>query len=312
MALFLHLLQFVIQILLFQVNRKKTWHEQVHACLFFLLLASIHSVANWMKLLEMFLVLWKMLRYGRIHKKIRVSWFNRGPISVLFFKCRSTAPCVKWLIDKVVRTFASDWLDKLLLTWGIIKVLHRWACPDSLLNPNMLIICLVAIWYWKLFRKSWLYSCLWSFMGSCKISKGLQLFRWMAIKIWQILGLNLMDDHLLWLWMHLPFQSVIWWRRLRRVLSISSIRRKIAPACWLSELGKLCRLRLSNIWILRSFCVYWIVLFWVFWPRLIGQCKCCCTVKVWTPTSFVAESHCRWEACIIVQMVDQVCLLRFC
>ena len=174
------------------------------------------------------------------------------------------------------------------------------------------MICLLAIWDWKLFGKSRLYSCLWSFMGSCQISKGLQLFGGAAIKIWQILRLNLMHDHLLWLWMHLPFQSIIWWRRLRGVLSVSCIRRKITSACWLPELGKLCRLRLSNIWILRSFGVYWIILFWVFWPRLIGQCKGCYTVEVWTPTSLVAESHCWWEACIIVQMIGLVSLLRFC
>ena len=312
MALFLHLLQFIIQIFLFQIDRKKTWHEQIHACLFFLLLASIHSITKWMLLLKMLLVLWKVLRYRWIHKKIRVGWFDRSPISILFFKCCGTAPSIKWLIDKVVCTLASDWLDELLLIWSIVKVLHCKACPYSLLHPNMLMICLLVIWDWKLLGKSWLYSCLWSFMCSCQVSKCLQLLRGTSIKIWQILWLNLMDDHLLWLWMHLPFQSVIWWRRLRRVLSVSCIGRKIASTCWLSELGELCWLRLSNIWILWSFCVHWIILFWVFWSRLIWQCKCCCTVEVWTSTSLVTESHCRWKTCIIIQMVDLVSLLRFC
>ena len=300
MTLLLNSLQFVIKILRFNVYGQKLRHKQINTWFFLLLLAFIHDFISWLEL-EVFLVLWQIFRdRGRSYILIGECWFDWGAVFIISIKRCIAASCINCLEKVVLSTVLSNWLNKLVLVGNVVEVLHCESCPNSLLLSTLHINFLFVIWNWKLLRKSWLDSCLWSFVGLGQICKGLQFLRWPTIKFCEVLGLHLIDCNLLWLWIHLSLKCIIWWCRLRWILPISCIWWMITPASRLLKLRKLGWLWQSYVWILWCFCIDWIILFWVIWPRLIRLSVCSCTIEVWAPSSFVSQSHSWRKACIEV------------
>ena len=150
-------------------------------------------------------------------------------------------------------------------------------------------------------------------MSPRQICKSLNLLRRPAIELSQILGLYLVNGDLLLLLLllYLTLEGVIRRSRLRRILAMPCIVRLITSAGWLPKLRELSWLRLSNVWILRCFCI-WVVFFRYIRSRLVGLSVCSCTVVVRSTTSFIAQGNCRWETCFKVKMRGLVYFLRFC
>ena len=300
MTLLLYSLQFVIKVLRFNVHGQKLRHKQIYIRLFLLLLALVHDFITWLDL-EVLLVLWQMFRHRwRSYILIGMCWFDWRAVFIISIKCCIAASCINCLEKVVQSAVISHWLNKLVFTWNIVEVLHSESCSNPLLLSTLHINLLFVVWNWKLLRKSWLNSCLWSFVGLGQICKCLQFLWRPIIEFREVLRFHLIDGNLLWLWIHLSLERIIWWCRLWWVLPISRIWWMITPTSRLLKLRKLCWLRQSYIWILGCFCVDWIILFWIFWPRLIRLSVCSCTVEVWAPSSFVRQSHSWRKACIEV------------